>query len=457
MTHNHGPQSASVLAACVSVAIALGIHPARSQAQQGSAKFERWVAAHAIPLVSLEPAATTADLRQLRSIIGSARVVAMGEPAHGAHEPLAFRNRLFRYLVEQLGFTAIVLESGLPESRHVHTFVESGVGNASQVARKNLTYGFGEFRENVELIQWMRDYNANQAHHRKIRFYGFDLSLGGPLGVTPRPGPFSAALELLSRGDSGAANRLREALQPILRLPPDAPPSLTVAERDATALAVDELLSRLERTRPLLLVKTSAADYEWGYRSAVVAQQVARFQRLLHPIKSDSVTPSAWEAVETRDVGMANNIRWIMDQEGPTGRVLVFAHNVHVMNAPWRGLGIWNVFARPPNGLGVYLRAIFGSDLVIIGVSSAANGTGLPTATLDSSSLDASLSRVGRSRFLLDLRAARNNREANEWLAQPRLLRANFNTNLSVPASTAFDVLVFIDTLTPAGVIKSSP
>lgn len=30
-------------------------------------------------------------------LVGSARIVALGEPAHGAHEPLAFRNQLFAY------------------------------------------------------------------------------------------------------------------------------------------------------------------------------------------------------------------------------------------------------------------------------------------------------------------------------------------------------------------------
>jgi erythromycin esterase len=262
---------------------------------------------------------------------------------------------------------------------------------------------------------------------------------------------------LLSRVDSTAADRLREALQPILRLPPDPWPSLTTAERNAASLAVDELLSRLERNRPSLVVTTSQADYEWGYRSAVVAQQVTRLLQAVPDDIAGGIPPSAWEGVETRDAGMADNVRWIVSREGRTGRVLIFAHNAHIMNAQWRGMGVWSVFAQAPNGLGVHLRSTFGSDLVIIGTSSAANGNGLPAAKLDSSSLDASLARMGRPRFLLDLRAARNNRQAKEWLADTRLLRANFDTYYHVRPSSAFDVLVFIDTLTPAVVVKSSP
>ena len=152
---------------------------------------------------------------------------------------------------------------------------------------------------------------------------------------------------------------------------------------------------------------------------------------------------------------MADNLRWIMAREGTRGRLLVFAHNGHVMNSPARGTGILSVFAQAANQLGVYLRSALGNDLVIIGTSSAANGPGLPAATIDSSSLDASLARVGFRRFLLDLRTSHNNREAREWLSQPRLLRANFGAfYYNVPPASAFDVLVFIDTLTPAALVR---
>jgi erythromycin esterase len=150
---------------------------------------------HALPLDTVEAASGVADLRRLARIIGSARVVALGEPAHGAHEPLAFRNRLFRYLVEDLRFTAMAIESGLPESRGVDEFVAGGPGDATtRVVHDNLTWGFGALQENVELVQWMREYNADPVDRHKLRFYGIDLSLGGPGGYTATPTPFDAVL-----------------------------------------------------------------------------------------------------------------------------------------------------------------------------------------------------------------------------------------------------------------------
>src|SRR5688500_15556326 len=78
--------------------------------------FAKWATAHALPITTLESGGNDSDLLPLESAIGAARVVALGEPRHGVHEPLAFRNRLFRFMVEQMGFTAIALESGFTES-----------------------------------------------------------------------------------------------------------------------------------------------------------------------------------------------------------------------------------------------------------------------------------------------------------------------------------------------------
>src|SRR5690606_11694254 len=92
-----------------------------------------WMRAQAIPLSppdsgGLLDGAEAAN--RLGALVGEARVVAIGEPAHGAHEPLALRNRVFRQLVEQQGFTVIALETGLTESRALDAYVRDGPGEA---------------------------------------------------------------------------------------------------------------------------------------------------------------------------------------------------------------------------------------------------------------------------------------------------------------------------------------
>src|SRR3546814_12184084 len=86
--------------------------------------FVAWARTHAIDLPVCSSILSGADYSHLAKGFGSARVVALGEPVHGAHEPLALRNCLFRYLVEEQGFTSIDLDSGLHEARRPHVYTD---------------------------------------------------------------------------------------------------------------------------------------------------------------------------------------------------------------------------------------------------------------------------------------------------------------------------------------------
>lgn len=416
--------------------------------------FAQWARAHAVRLGDLH-AATTTDLRPLAQIVADARVVALGEPTHGAEEPLAFRNRLFRYLVETLGFTAIAIESSLPDSRRVDAHVNGAAGNAYEVAHKYIGYGFGEFRATVQLLEWMRAYNANPAHTRKLHFYGIDLPLGGRVGLTPRPLAFEDALGLLARADSQQSAQLRSRLAPLLRLTEDSSFSASAAELDAFTVVTDELVSRLERARPILAFLPKD-DYEWGYRSAIVAHQTMRTQRGSPKAAMWEIPPGAWEGVETRDAGMADNVRWVVAREGPQGRVLVFAHNLRVANTRNTG-SVWNAFARPPQMMGVHLRSTYGRSLLIIGQSGGASGGSLRKSVEDSSGIDEALGSTGLRHFAVDLRAARVGTAERLWLDATHPLRANLTMHAIVRPIDAFDVLVYVDTLRPAVMARTTP
>lgn len=170
--------------------------------------FSKWAAAHALAVTTVDSAGNDSDLLPLMSAIGAARVVAFGEPMHGAHEPLAFRNRLFRFLVEQMGFTAIALESGFTESISARSFIEGGAGDAETAARTGLSSGFGRYLENRELMQWMRDYNsaASSAGHRRLRFYGIDLPAGARVSGPRRTIDSALTLSVSCRPNDREAN-----------------------------------------------------------------------------------------------------------------------------------------------------------------------------------------------------------------------------------------------------------
>ena len=410
----------------------------------------RWVGANARPLDSVEMTGALDDLQPFATIIGSARVAAFGEQTHGAHEPLAFRNRLLRYLVEKLGFTAIAVETGLPESRAIADFVSGDAGapapgEAARIVLRGFTWGFGNFAENVELVRWMRDYNDDPRHARKIRFYGIDLSLGGPQGSTPTPAAIDGALGYLARVDSSTASAMRARFAPLTQYLPGSPSvRITAAAHDTLTAAIDALVERLERGRAEYVAASSERDYAWAMRFAIVARQGDRAHRVLAPpVPGSGIPGGAWRVLNARDSAMAENVRWALEREGPRGRVLVFAHDMHVKNAATVG-GPWRL-DRPPTAMGQYLREALGDRLVIVvGVG----GTRAPAA-VDEPSIDAALARARIPRFAIDLRA-RAESAVGLWRSSVQTLRVNGDAVVALQPSTAFDALVYIDSLTPA-------
>ena len=363
-----------------SIGLLLAFAPENAHSQHASDGFVRWAAGHAIP-VRTDTAAdsTTSDLFPFRTLVGSARVVAYGEPTHGAHEPLAFRNRLFRFLVEQMGFTAIAIESGLTESEAVNDYVNGGPGELHDVVKRGLTGGFGDFHENEELVAWMREYNANPAHTRKLHFYGIDLT-GGDAGAMPNARrAIDAALGALDSRNGVAAVTLEAMLVPLLeRFNSDGYAFLSSAERAQLSAALDAIEASLAAARPRSGSDANGTASDWALRNIAVARQLARMLAVSPPpAKSPAMPPDAFRATAVRDSSMAENVRWALEREGPDGRVLVYAHDAHVMNSTLTG-GPWSVFREPPAMMGKSLRSALGDELVIIGSAIGATSGGLP-------------------------------------------------------------------------------
>lgn len=424
-------------------------------AQQSTESFAKWASSRALHLDTVEPRGDVSDLQPLRPLIDSARVVAMGEPGHGYHEPLSFRNRLFTFLVAEMGFTAIAIETGLSESRRIQEFVAGGPGNVAEVTRDNLTYRFGRFQENVALVQWIRDYNSDPSHRRKVRFYGIDISLGGPRTATPTPVALETALSYVATIDAEAAGRFRERLQPFLdRLRVTNPESFSEADRNLMSAAIGDLIALLERQRQTFVARTSNTEYDWALRNAISARQADRVFRLMPPPSTGSIPPGVWRQMAARDEALAENVRWILEQEGPSGKVFLFAHNTHVQNAPTEG-GIWASLERPPEAMGQHLRAALGKDLFILGTASGIAFRGTQAAGTNRDTVEAPLESLNLPVFVLDLRSAPRG-EVTAWLAERRTLNAASATEIVSPGQ-AFDALVFIRTMTPARTEQSRP
>jgi hypothetical protein len=75
-----------------------------------------WLRANGSLLRTIDPSDDDdfSDLAPLREIVGAARIVGIGESTHWIHEFYQIRHRLTRFLIEKLGFTAVVMEISPP-------------------------------------------------------------------------------------------------------------------------------------------------------------------------------------------------------------------------------------------------------------------------------------------------------------------------------------------------------
>ncbi len=294
-------------------------------------------------LRTLDPAdPDVSDLAAVREIVGDSRVVAIGESAHGVREFYQLRDRLFRYLVTELGFSALVLESGFPETLAVDEWVRGGDGDLEQLARTNITYGLGGYHEVHEMLRWIRTRNAT--HERPVRLYGMDLvgSSGFPAPAIEEclrhVGAEPGDEELLELGSYGSAEEGQ----------------LYAHDRYAAMAAEDR--ERLSRGIAALVERARAAGDEIAIRCASSASRLDEAQRARVATGRPSVTGH-----NPRDRSMADNVHWILEREN---RIVVAAHNLHIQRVPdSRQLG--SVIPM----LGSYLSPVLGDDLVVIGTT----------------------------------------------------------------------------------------
>lgn len=87
------------------------------------------------PIVTAVPGESSRDLAPLYHAIGPARIVAMGEATHGTSEFFSIKDRIFRFLVEKIGFTVFAMETPWNSGLAIDRYVTTGQGDARCVGR----------------------------------------------------------------------------------------------------------------------------------------------------------------------------------------------------------------------------------------------------------------------------------------------------------------------------------
>ena len=81
---------------------------------------------------------------------------------------------MLEFLTEKMGFTVFAIEANWPESLAVNDYVLNGKGDPA-AALAGMYFWTWNTEEVLDMIRWMRTYNENPAHTRKLKFLGFDM------------------------------------------------------------------------------------------------------------------------------------------------------------------------------------------------------------------------------------------------------------------------------------------
>ena len=352
------------------------------------ATVDEWIAREAIPFSLDSRSGFNAAVEKLvGSLDASVEVLGFGEALHGGDELLVLRNQLFQRLVEAYGYSAIAIESSFPRGRAINEYV-LGRGPASYeaVGDRGISHGWGKLEANRELVEWMREYNADPAHDRKVHFYGFDSPTEATDTDSPRQ-TLEFALDYLSSVDEVLGQEHRNRIDPLLGKDADwenpeaiFDPSKAIGQTDqarALRIETEELIAELLVRRPELVAQSDKARYQEALQFAVEARQLLHY----HAVLAQPSDQRQARLLGIRDAIMAENLEYIVSRERDRGKVLVFAHNNHLKRSKvqwqwWNETLIWCP-------VGSHLHEMFGPRYVVIGSAvgeSSANGIGQPEA-----------------------------------------------------------------------------
>lgn len=321
----------------------------------------------------------------IASLDDTVELVGFGEALHGGEDILVLRNLLFQRLVEKHGYSAIAIESSFPRARVVNEYI-AGRGPASyeEIQEVGFSHGFGSLEANRELVEWMREYNADPSHQVKLRFYGFDSPTEMMYADSPRQ-VLLFVLDYLTSIDSSSGKYHKDRIEPLLGNDPEwenpaaaMDPKLSVGlSPGVTELRIEteDLISELMERRPELVAESDEGQYLEVVQYAMLARQLLNYHGVL---ARDSENRLA-RLLGIRDTMMAENLLYIVSRERYRGKVLAFAHNSHLQ----RGKAHMQL---GPHALtwwpaGSHLNEMFGPRYVIIGSAvgvSEGNGISQP-------------------------------------------------------------------------------
>ncbi len=301
----------------------------------------------------LDPELPVDDLAAFRNLVGDAEVVALGESVHTSGGYYQAKHRLFRFLVEELGFRAFAFETPWADAELMKNYVDTCEGSSLNAVLNGL-FAVWWSQSVLQMAEWMCAYNQANPDD-PVTFWGFDVQQpwdDGPLLVSYVEEAVPTANEFVTGllRCNGASNTS----------PADyySDPDATVVDEADHAACVEALhgvQSYFDDHEADLVADTSAEALAWG-RLSLVSLRAWEHQTHYRYRGDQELSGNA------RDQGMAQVFQAMKQLRNPDDRVAIWAHNWHIayqsdeMN-PVYGLS-----------MGSHLKQALGDDYFAVGL-----------------------------------------------------------------------------------------
>ena len=389
--------------------------PSAEDASQVKA-VSAWLTANAVRCDS-EDLDALADLQPLRNTLKSIRVLGVGEATHGTHEFFRFRHRLLAFLIRDMGFRTLALETGYSSARGLDAFVQGEIADVTQaLAQQGLwTWDTQEMRG---ILEWLRRYNTSVRAQDRVRIVGFDIHYN-----EPGKREILAYLKRVARERVAATKTLftlemEKLLESAFFTKDERERKDVLAKIAELRAGYDELLGFLTVNELRFTSMTSAAEF-----SAILG-----YARVLAQLGDACDRPLKEADGPMREYYMAENIKRAVDVAPPKTGVIVWAHNGHVSKGKENG--------RDPF-MGFHLDRFFGDGYYALAFSFNQGSfqardyrpTGkravmsFVVSAAPEGTIDWYLARPGIKTYFVDLRK-RTSDAVSRWLTTPRPMRS---------------------------------
>ena len=373
---------------------------------------------HAIESLSSED---FSDLAFLKPLLEGRRVVALGESAHGVAEFTRLKVRLVKYLHRELGFDVVAFESNIGTCDVANAHV--GKSLPADVMRDCL-FPVWHTTDTVALFEYLE----------KVRKEGGRLDLAGfdtqPSGMA-NPEASARLLAMIDPSEEVALYLRVSAAEKRIT----APGTFDDAERTAMAAAYADLThylvvhaAALQEQRSLRPIEVNLAIREAESRRRFVLQQ-----------RGPGVDR---DSIKIRDEGMANNVDFLLDTLYPGRKIVLWAHNFHLMK---------DTGADEPSRMAEWLAKRRGSGMYVIGLFMGEGRAAWNDRRVyeikppPPGSFESLLAGTGPVTFV-DFTHADT---APEWTGRPVVAREWGKNTLTIVPNKTFDGAILVSRVTP--------